>query len=89
MKAEISGDGHELTVTLDVAELPFLASDRSLAARLPRSAAGIGAGILDMLSERPEPGEARPVRIVRVRLVKTSVVAESLLELPDTRQVYA
>jgi len=89
VKAAISGDGQELTVTLDVDELPFLASEQSLAARLPGSAPGIGEGILAMLGERPEPGEPRPVRIVRVRLVKTELVAESILELSGAREVYA
>ena len=89
MKAEITADGGELTVTLDVDELPFLASDQSLAARLPGSAPGIGDGILNMLSERPEPGNPRPVRIVRVRLIRTEVIAETILELNDARQVYA
>lgn len=89
VKAEITADGNELSVTLDIGELPIVATDRGLRAKLPSSAPDIATGVMDMLTPRPEPSEPRPVRIVHVRLVRTEVIAESIIELPDARQVFA
>jgi hypothetical protein len=89
MKAELTGDGHELVITLNTDELPVAASDSSLRGKLPGSALGIADGIMDMIGQPPEPGEPRAIRVVRVRLVRAEVVAETILELPDARQVYA
>jgi hypothetical protein len=89
VKAEITGDGHELVVTIDVSELTVTATDQGLRAKLPSSAPGIATGVVDMLTPRPEPGEPRPVRIVRVRLIRSELIGESIIELTDAREVFA
>jgi hypothetical protein len=88
MKAEITGSGDELVITLDAADLPLAATDQALRVKLPASAPGIADGILDMLASPPAPGEARPVRIVHVRLTRTQVVAETTLVLDGERAVF-
>ncbi len=89
MKAEVNRSAGELIVTLDTAGLPFTASDKSLKANLPGSAGDISEGILGMLAEPPAPGDPVRVRVVRVRLVRVEVVAETILELGGTREIYA
>lgn len=88
MKAEITGDGDELTVTLDASELPLAATDASLRLKLPGSAGPICDGVLGMLGEKPEPGEAKKIRVVHVRLVRTVTVTETTLCLDGEREVY-
>ena len=91
MKAELTGGGHELTITLDTDELPVVVTDAGMAAlraNLPGTAPGIADGVLDMITSPPEPGEPRAIRVVRVRLTRREIVAETILELPDARMVY-
>lgn len=88
MKAEITGSGDELTITLDAGELPIIATDRSLQASLPESASGIADGILAMIGQPPQPGEAKTIRVVTVRLVRTVTVAETTLALDGERRVW-
>ena len=89
MKAEITGSGDELTITLDAGELPITATDRALRAQLPGSASGIADGILGMISQPPgPPGEPSVIRVVTVRLVRTVTVAETTLALDGKRQVW-
>ena len=88
MKAEITGSGDELTISLDASELPVIASDDSLRAKLPENAAGIADGVMAMISQPPQPGEPKAVRTVHVRMVRTVVVAETSLMLDSPSEVY-
>lgn len=88
MKAEITGDGDELCITLDADELPLAATDASLRAKLPESAGSICDGVLGMLGEPPQPGEAKRIRVVHVRMTRVQVVAETTLCLDGEREVY-
>ena len=88
MKAEITGSGDELTITLDAGELPMRANDASLRAKLPESAGPIADGVLAMIGQPPEPGEPKTIRVVHVRLVRTVTVAETTLALDGERQVW-
>ncbi|HLM90228.1 MAG TPA: hypothetical protein VK284_14630 [Streptosporangiaceae bacterium] len=84
MKAEITGQGDELTITLDAAELPGVTpSDASMRAKLPEAAGGIASGILAMIGAPPEPGEAKTVRVVHVRLARSVTVAETTVMLAE------
>ena len=89
MKAEIAGDGDELTVTLDAAELPLAASDDSLRVKLPGSASSIADGVLGMIGEPPVPGDPRKIKVVHVRLTRVQVIAETTLCLDGEREVWA
>lgn len=89
MKAEITGDGDELTVTLDAGELPLAATDASLRAKLPESAGPIADGVLSMIGERPVPGDPRKIRVIHVRMTRVQVVAETTLCLDGEREVWA
>jgi hypothetical protein len=88
MKAEITGDGDELTVTLAADELPLAATDASLKAKLPESAGPIADGVLAMLGGPPVPGDPRKIRVIHVRLVRSVIVAETTLALDGEREVY-
>ena len=88
MKAEITGSGDELIISLDAAELPVPATDTSLRATLPGCAGDIADGILAMIGQPPQPGEPRAVRVVHVRMTRTVVVAETTLALDGERQVW-
>lgn len=89
MKAEIApGDGDELVITLNTDELPMVTTDRALRDALPSSAASIADGILAMISQAPEPGQPRAVRVVTVRLARSVTVAETTIMLDAERQVW-
>jgi hypothetical protein len=68
VRAEITGSGDELVITLNADELPVQASDASLRVTLPASAGSIADGVLEMTGQPPVPGEPRTVRTVHVRL---------------------
>lgn len=86
MRAEVDGD--ELLVTLDLAELPDKASERALAARLPRSAHEIAAEVVRML-DTPKPAAVPvTVRAVTVRLVRTRLIAAETLMLAVEREIF-
>lgn len=89
MRAEITGDGDELTVTLDADELPLAATDASLKATLPESAGSIADGVLAMIGGPPVPGDPRKIRVVHVRMTRVQVVAETTLCLDGEREVWA
>jgi len=61
MKAEITGSGDELIVSLPVEELPGAASDQSLRLKLPGSAPDITSGVLGMIGHR-DPHQRRGPR---------------------------
>lgn len=92
MKAEIApGSGDELVVSLAAEDIPGGAdrSAASLQATLPRTAGQFAEGILAMLAAPQEPGAARRVSAVTVRIVRTVVVAEVTVPLPDGAEVFA
>ncbi len=89
MKAEITGDGDELTITLAADELPLAATDASLKAKLPESAGSIADGVLAMIGEAPVPGDPRKIHVIHVRLVRAVTVAETTLCLDGEREVWA
>lgn len=90
MRAEITADAPgELVITLPASEIPGAATDASLKARLPENAAGIADAILAMIGQAPEPGEAKPVHTVHVRLVRVEVIAETSMMLDAARDVWA
>lgn len=90
MRAEITADAPgELVISLPASELPVAASDAALKVKLPENAAGIADAILAMLGQAPEPGEARTVHTVHVRLVRVEVIAETTLALDSERSVWA
>lgn len=86
MRAEVSGD--ELVITIDVTELPYRVSARSLAAKLPRSAGDIATEVVALL-DAPKPA-SRPVtvRSVTVKLVRTEVIAIEPLMLDTERELF-
>ena len=86
MRAEVSGD--ELLITIDVSELPYRATARSLAAKLPASASGIATEVVGMLdAPKPAPGPVT-VRAVTVKLVRSEVVASETMMLATEREVF-
>ncbi len=89
MKAEITGSGDELTVTLDASELPMAATDASLKAKLPESAGSIADGVLAMIGAPPVAGDPRRIRVIHVRMTRVQVVAETTLCLDGEREVWA
>jgi hypothetical protein len=89
MRAEITGDGDELTVTLDADELPLAATDASLRTKLPESAGSIADGVLSMIGGPPVPGDPRKIRVIHVRMTRVQVVAETTLCLDGEREVWA
>lgn len=89
MRAEITADAPgELVISLPADELPVAATDASLKVKLPENAAGIADGVLAMLGQAPEPGEAKTVHTVHVRLVRVQVIAETTLALDGEKQVW-
>jgi hypothetical protein len=89
VKAEITADAPgELVITLAADELPVPASDAALKAGLPQNAAAIADAILAMIGQAPEPGEAKAVHAVHVRLVRVQVIAETSMLLDAEREVW-
>jgi hypothetical protein len=86
MRAEVSGD--ELVVTIDAGELPFRATARSLAARLPGTASDIAAETLSMLDAPKAASGPVTVRAVTVRLVRTEVIGSETLMLGAEHEVF-
>ncbi len=86
MRVEVSGD--ELLVTIDVGELPYRATDRSLAAKLPRSASDIATEVVGMLDAPKAATGPVTVRAVTVRLVRTEIIGAETLMLDGERQVF-
>lgn len=86
MRAEVHGD--ELLVTIDVTELPYRVSARSLAAKLPASASDIAAEVVGLL-DAPKPATGPvTVRAVTVKLVRSEVVASETMMLSTEREVF-
>jgi hypothetical protein len=86
VKAEVHGD--ELLVIIDVSELPYRATARSLAANLPGSASEIATEVVGMLDKPKAATGPVTVRAVTVKLVRTDVIAEQTLMLDTERQVF-
>jgi hypothetical protein len=71
-----------------VSELPYRAADRSLAAKLPRSAGDIATEVVGML-DAPKPASSPvTVRAVTVKMVRTEVIASETLMLDAEREVF-
>jgi hypothetical protein len=89
MRAEVTADGGELTITLSAEELPVPgATDASLRAKLPQHAGELAEGILAMLADPPgPPGEPKTVHAVHVRIAR--VITETSVMLDGPRDVYA
>jgi hypothetical protein len=86
VRAEVAGD--ELLITVDVTELPFRATARSLAANLPGSAADIATEVVGML-DTPKPASGPvTIRAVTVRLVRNEVIASETLMLDAARELF-
>ncbi|MGH3191736.1 MAG: hypothetical protein ACRDPY_32200 [Streptosporangiaceae bacterium] len=86
MRAEVRGD--ELLIVIDVGELPYRATARSLAAKLPRSASDIATEVVGML-DAPKPASGPvTVRAVTVELVRSEVVASETLMLSTERELF-
>lgn len=86
MRAEVHGD--ELLVTIDVTELPYRVSARSLAAKLPASASDIATEVVGLL-DAPKPAKGPvTVRAVTVKLVRSEVVASETLMLDTERELF-
>lgn len=86
MRVELTGD--ELLVVIDVSELPYKAAERSLAARLPRSAPDIATEVVGMLDTPKPASEPATVRAVTVKIVRTVVISSETLMLDTAREIY-
>jgi hypothetical protein len=86
VRAEVSGD--ELLITLDAAELPDRASERALAARLPRSAHEIATEVVRMLDTPKAARVPVTVRSVTVKLTRTRVIASETFMLSAEREIF-
>ena len=77
-----------MIVTLTTSDLPGGAdlSSKSLNVTLPRVAGTFAEGILQMLAAPEEPGAARRVSAVTVRIVRCEVIGEVTVPLPDPYQ---
>lgn len=80
--------GDELTIILDVGELPGQADPGSVAARLPANASGIASAVTAMLAAPQPVREPVAVRSVTIRLTRTRVVAAETLMLDGETQIY-
>lgn len=91
MRADVTAPG-ELTLTIDVGGLPVRREDTAWQAGLPGTAPGLAdeiTGILAVPQPAPPPPQAREIRAITVRLVRTEVIATEPLMLDSPKQVYA
>ena len=83
----LPGNEHTLTVAFDIEALGVTPGEDT-SAKLAGHAGEWADAVMSVTTTAPEPAPPRQVDAVVVRLVRTVVVAEATVPLPEPREVF-